>query len=82
MPASPLVPLKRYGNYPPENREKCTSSHDDHDDDRRSETDVPVRAERGKEQEGVLPSEVVKLNHSVVDEGPSSLKITVEVCEL
>lgn len=76
MPASPLEPLKHYGNYPPQNREKCT--HDDGDDGE-SESDVPVGEERRKEKEGLLPPGAVKLKHSVADEGPSSLKIVVEV---
>lgn len=82
IPASVLAPLKRYGNYPPEEREKGDHDHDDGG----SESDVPVRAGRRKEQEkdkdkeGLLPPAVVKLKYSVVDEGPSSLKIIVEVC--
>ena len=75
FPVEQLVPLKRYGNYPPESREKCTP-----EDDGGSDSDVPVRAGRGKETEGKLSPAVVKLKHSVVDEGPSSLKIVVEVC--
>eukprot|EP00752_Nemacystus_decipiens_P002789 g2605.t1 len=70
---SRLVPLKRYGNYPPEDRELRT-----HDDDSESEIDVPKREGRGKETEGVLPPAALELKYSVVDEGPSSLKIVVE----
>lgn len=73
IPASPLVPLKRYGNYPPENREKVSQ------DDGKSDSDVPVGSERGKDEEELLPPAVVKLEHLVVDEGPDSLKIIVEV---
>lgn len=73
--ASSLVPLKRYGNYPPENQDKCG-----HPDDGQSESDMPVGAVRGKEKEGLLPPVVVKLKHSsVVDEGSGTLKIILEV---
>eukprot|EP00903_Cladosiphon_okamuranus_P010655 g10074.t2 len=70
--ASPLVPLKRYGSYPPDKRETCNP-----DEDGQSERDVPVQAGR-EEKEGLLPPAVVELKHSVVDEGPGSLKIILE----
>lgn len=64
-----MVPLKRYGNYPPANAAE----------DGESESDIPAGAQRG--EDAVLPLAKLKLKHSFEEES-GNLNIVVEVREI
>ena len=76
-----MVPLKRYGNYPPDDASGADAARSrNHDDEEESDSDVPAGAQRGKE--ALLPLDV-KLKFSLEENKASgNLNIIVEVREI